>query len=286
MKGIRKLVLVALADYADKQYQCWPIMEKLANKCGLTKRSTITNVQALVDDGYLTKEKRWRSGGGQSSSCITLNVTIDSTKSESPSPTKSESPSPPRVNMVHPKSESPSPPRVNMTTSMGEGDSLFSIEEPPLKSNHHLEPPLEPLSSSARPVEKKSTSSRGNHQEEVKKVFDHWRQTMNHPRAVLDDDRKKNIRNALKWGYSVEDLKQAISGCAITPHNIGQNDRGQRYDGLHIILRKADQIDRFMRNCHQPPQSRNKAQQRAAGNAHVLDNWAEQKRKEMEHAVN
>ncbi len=71
---------------------------------------------------------------------------------------------------------------------------------------------------------------------------------MNHPRARLDDRRKTIINRSLKIGYSVGELKTAIDGCARTPHNMGQNDRGQVYDGLHVILRDADQIDRFIRN--------------------------------------
>ena len=61
------------------------------------------------------------------------------------------------------------------------------------------------------------------------------------------------IRAALKIGYDISDLKTAIDGCMKTPHNIGKNDRGQVYDGLHIILKDADQIDRFMGNAKKPP---------------------------------
>lgn len=84
-------------------------------------------------------------------------------------------------------------------------------------------------------------------------VFDHWKTVMGHPKAGLDSKRSKLIADALKLGYSVEDLKQAITGCSITPHNIGMNENGQRYDGLHIILKSADQIDRFIRNSLTPP---------------------------------
>ena len=71
-------------------------------------------------------------------------------------------------------------------------------------------------------------------QENIQVVFDHWRQIMNHKRAALDTKRKRLIVNAFGWGYSVQDLQQAIDGCAKTPHNMGDNDRGQRYDGLHM----------------------------------------------------
>jgi len=82
----------------------------------------------------------------------------------------------------------------------------------------------------------------------VDDVFNHWQQVMNHKRSKLDANRKKLITNALKIGYDVEQLKTAIDGCAKTSHNMGQNDRGQIYDGLHIIFKNADNIDRFIRN--------------------------------------
>jgi hypothetical protein len=92
---------------------------------------------------------------------------------------------------------------------------------------------------------------------EVENVFSHWQLTMNHRDAKLDEKRKKLIRNALKTGYTTEQLCEAITGCSLTPHNIGKNDRNQRYDGLHIILRNADQIDRFIQNSRTPPISKN-----------------------------
>ena len=57
-------------------------------------------------------------------------------------------------------------------------------------------------------------------------------------------------------GYGVVQLCDAISGCAKTPFNMGENERGQRYDSLQLILRDADHIDRFMQNHVAPPQPR------------------------------
>lgn len=88
---------------------------------------------------------------------------------------------------------------------------------------------------------------------QIENVFEHWKVLMDHPNAKLDEKRKTIIRKALKFGYSVSDLCQAIAGCSYTPHNIGDNERGQRYDGLQVILRDPYQIDRFIHNCKFPP---------------------------------
>ncbi|MFC5427608.1 hypothetical protein ACFPTO_02095 [Paraburkholderia denitrificans] len=90
---------------------------------------------------------------------------------------------------------------------------------------------------------------------DIAKIFDYWRQTMDSPRSKLDDKRKRTIRNALKMGYPPRDLCRAIQGCALTPHNQGNNDRGQKYLGLHVCLGSADQIDRFVANSTAPPKA-------------------------------
>ncbi|MCK4817569.1 hypothetical protein KA005_17505 [bacterium] len=101
---------------------------------------------------------------------------------------------------------------------------------------------------------------------EIKDIFKFWKNTLNHPRSNLDDKRKALIRKHLKSGYSVDDLKSAINGCSNTPHNMGDNDRGQVYDSIELILRDSGQIDRFMRNDSSPPSSRGQAGKRLNAN--------------------
>jgi hypothetical protein len=102
--------------------------------------------------------------------------------------------------------------------------------------------------------------------QEVKDVFDFWKTTLNHPRSNLDDKRKALIKKTLKSGYSVDDLKSAINGCSNTPHNMGDNDRGQRYDSIELILRDSGQIDRFMGNDVLQPITRSTANKKTSAN--------------------
>jgi len=108
-------------------------------------------------------------------------------------------------------------------------------------------------------------------------VFNYWKTIWQHPKAVLDKKRYRLIAQALQQGYTVSQLCDAISGCAQTPHNRGENDRGQCYDGLHIILRDADQIERFIHNCHNPPRPPNPVDQLVRANATVGENWLKRK---------
>ncbi len=111
-------------------------------------------------------------------------------------------------------------------------------------------------------------------------IFKHWKTTMKHPDAKLDSKRKMLIAKALSLGYDIEQLCNAITGCSVTPHNMGDNDRGQRYDGLHVILRDADQIDRFIYHYHYPPQPIRDADKRTQGNIHAMQCWVNKKMQE------
>lgn len=91
------------------------------------------------------------------------------------------------------------------------------------------------------------------HDDEIKRIFAVWQAMCDHPKAILDDKRRKLILRWLKSGYTEQQLADAIRGCSVTPHNMGVNDRGERYDDLGLILRDGDHIDRFCRNWERPP---------------------------------
>ncbi|SPA17218.1 hypothetical protein [Cupriavidus taiwanensis] len=84
-------------------------------------------------------------------------------------------------------------------------------------------------------------------------VFEHWRQAMHSPRSRLDDRRRKVIRNALTLGYSVRQLCDAIDGCASSAWHMGRNDRGVAFNGIDLILRDAEHVDRFVAMRTAPP---------------------------------
>ena len=87
----------------------------------------------------------------------------------------------------------------------------------------------------------------------VLQVFDHWKSSLGHDRAKLDQKRNEQIKSALALGYSVEDLCNAITGCSKSPFHMGDNANGQRYDSLALILRDAEKIDQFLGFYRNPP---------------------------------
>ena len=114
----------------------------------------------------------------------------------------------------------------------------------------------------------------------VAAVFEHWKITMKHPKAKLDHKRKTWISDALKMGFTVDELCDAITGCSRTPFYMKDNPRGQCYDGLHVILRDAEQIEGFIQNCHSPPKPKTEAEQKLESSLYVADKWVDYKRNE------
>ena len=61
--GLRKFVFLALCDRADKAGKCWPSMDWIAARCGISERAARSHVSALVQQGLVRREFRpGRSG--------------------------------------------------------------------------------------------------------------------------------------------------------------------------------------------------------------------------------
>lgn len=106
--------------------------------------------------------------------------------------------------------------------------------------------------------------------DEIEQIFAYWQKRMDSPRSNLDDKRRKAIKDALAMGYSPADLCKAIRGCSLTPHNMGENERSQKYNGIALIFRSADQIDRFIANDTTPPRANGHANTVAAQNDAIV----------------
>jgi hypothetical protein len=108
----------------------------------------------------------------------------------------------------------------------------------------------------------------------VADIFNFWKETLNHPRAKLDDKRKKKIKAILDLGYTEHDIKTAIMGCAISPHHQGQNDRKTKYDDIELICRDAKHIDSFSKIASEK-NIRNALTSKGMRNKAVLESWLE-----------
>lgn len=81
---------------------------------------------------------------------------------------------------------------------------------------------------------------------EVQAIFEFWRTLLSTTRSRLDATRRKKITERLRDGYSADDVKRAIIGCALSDWHRGANDRGTRYQGIELICRDASHMDKFL----------------------------------------
>jgi len=56
INSTQKLVLLALADWANDEGMCWPSIQRIADKCSLTKRAVQKALRAIEDMGMLRYE--------------------------------------------------------------------------------------------------------------------------------------------------------------------------------------------------------------------------------------
>jgi hypothetical protein len=82
LKSNEKLVLIAMADHANDDGDCYPSVTKMAVKCGMTRQGVIGIINRLISYGYVKKESRLRDNGSQTSNLYTLDLdgvnTVDS----------------------------------------------------------------------------------------------------------------------------------------------------------------------------------------------------------------
>ena len=210
IKAGPKFVLVALAEHANDNGDCWPSLATLSRKCGMSRSCVSVHLKQLENAKFITKSYRRKHEGRRASNLYKLSIN------------------------AHPESLSkelqrPDPGNIDPES----GPRL--VQDLDGYINHHKETP--------KNQSKKFVSCDG---EEIKTVFLFWQKQMEYPKAKLDKKRKQHISQALKLGFSLDELKLAIEGCAKTPFNMGQNDNQQRYDDISLILRDAGQIERFI----------------------------------------
>lgn len=109
-------------------------------------------------------------------------------------------------------------------------------------------------SSSSNYKENNSTSERMEiaevTQKQISDVFMHWveihagNNTSGYP--VLDETRGTAIEKMLKQGYSVDSLKLAIEGCALSPFHRGENKTGDIHNAISLIFKNSDQVEKFI----------------------------------------
>jgi len=117
-----KLVLLALADCANDEGDCWPSMATLARKCSKSDRTVQASIKELVAKGHLTRNEVAGKG------CKYIVHPRSDVTPEAASPPKRTTPTP--------EAASDKPSRTINSTS---DDKSSSVEKPALKPEHIVE---------------------------------------------------------------------------------------------------------------------------------------------------
>lgn len=87
----------------------------------------------------------------------------------------------------------------------------------------------------------------------VNQIFQDWKTVLLHPTSKLGKKRGDVIREAVRMGYTAEQMHNAFIGCARSSFHAGFNEQGKKYDDLELILRNEKNIDRFISYSTRPP---------------------------------
>ncbi|KKM74489.1 hypothetical protein LCGC14_1399850 [marine sediment metagenome] len=82
----------------------------------------------------------------------------------------------------------------------------------------------------------------------IRAVFEHYRtyHLKLNPDPSSTSKEWQLIRERLKDGYTVDDLKAAIDGCHRSSYHCGENPRGMKYQSLELIVRDAKHVQEFL----------------------------------------
>ena len=81
LNPIQKLVLMALADYADDNGYCWPSNKSIAKRCCISSRTVQRRIRELVEKDLLIVEHRERDNKATSSNGYLLDAPVKPKKS-------------------------------------------------------------------------------------------------------------------------------------------------------------------------------------------------------------
>jgi len=143
-----------------------------------------------------------------------------------------------------PKKPNPNPEETQKKPKITQPVNLANPEETGLKANQ------EPITKNHKPTTNIKDKVKSSKPDQATEIFLYWRDVMKKPSAKPTAKRIKAVKDRLKDGYTVDELKSAIYGCSITPHNNGTDPKGngQRYDDLELICRRGEFVERFIEN--------------------------------------
>jgi hypothetical protein len=230
-----KFLLVAIADVADGHGVAWCGRVLLAERCCCTPKTVSENMAKLEDAGLIVRRERRRLNGSRTSDWIVLapNALDRGLMRDAPADEF---------------------PATICELARGSGNKNTPGQVTKTGSPDPSEEPLEESFPDGKP------------KNPVAEVFEYWRGRMS-PRARLTGDKRAKIKARLAEGYTVDQLKAAVDGCARSAFHMGrQPGQPQKHNSVDLIFRNGSNVERFEAMASMP---QSEAERVAAKFAHL-----------------
>lgn len=139
---LRKLVLVKLADQANDDGECWPSYQSIADACEMSRRTVITHIDWLEENGFLRCKHRKSNDGLSRSNVFVLTIG------------GGENPAPQGANLS-PGGANAAPRGANAALPGGENPALGGANAAPIETVNesiNIEPVKESVKESTAPA--------------------------------------------------------------------------------------------------------------------------------------
>ncbi len=259
-----------LCKCANEQLICWPGLQWAADQLGISKRQVVRLRNEVVAIGWVRLDPP-KEGHRTPTTVLLFGTFAKRRKGDSQtqkgaiqSPTangKGDTQSPVGVTQSHPMGDSqssqvcqtrhahirnePAHEPAHVTSPLNH-DSFSEQLQTPDSTNEIL-----PISSAELFGENltipRQTKPRQNWAAQADEVYEYWKVTMRHPGAIFDAKRRRAVEGRLKDGFTVDQLKAAVDGCARSPFHQGGGPEGRFFDGIALICRDAEHVDGFIK---------------------------------------
>ena len=211
----KKLALLQLANNANDDGKSWYSIGKMAVACGVSERTLQRQIQSLESDGLLQVERRSNRPSVYiltDEMCVNLTGVADC-----------------QGDRVTGQGD-----RVT-----GQGDRVTGRGVSECRTILTVDPNNELNSYPNSVLSDKSDGI-------INEIYNYWFSVMNKDgKTKFTAKRKSKIKARLKEGYTEQQIKQAIDGCANSPYHMGQNDNKTIYNDIELICRSGEKVEQF-----------------------------------------
>lgn len=258
---LRKMVLIKLADQANDDGVCWPSYESIARSCEISRRSVVTHIQWLEDNGFLRIERRYNAAESKNFS-NRYHLTLGSAKQF-----KKASKSKGGANSSLGKIDSDG---ANAALG-GAGNALGSATDAPSNSAGAAPKPIskpinESTNESGTTKNKKAPKQKTERELLVMDLFKKWNELSGQSIRPLEK-RLSHINARLEDGFTVEQIIEAMTFVATDDWHVKEG-----FNTIELVIRSTDQLEKKLLKAQSLVKK--KAYDRANDKLAVNQHWA------------